>query len=231
VPKGSGWSEIPPCRKERDEGGATCHLRRGSPGHRGPLHDRHGEVGRRTLPRTGRPSQSLRGTRSLQRPASRRELRNLAAILSAGWQRQRPVIFGRAVLSPRPFARGWTSAPFPPSPPLRDQHAVVHGYNALCICAPCWAYAVQPGSNRLMPPASPDRHCPAVGSCSLLVAATTYSSNRLLIQQRGQPIRFLNPRVEFPILLREFVRLSLSRGNTHRADVFHFGARRPTLRS
>jgi hypothetical protein len=70
-----------------------------------------------------------------------------------------------------------TSAPSPPSPPLRDQHMVVHGYNALCVCTPCWAYAVRPESNRLMLPASPDRHCPAVGLCSLLVVATTYSSH------------------------------------------------------
>src|SRR5579864_7762786 len=70
-----------------------------------------------------------------------------------------------------------TSAPCPPSPPLRDQHTVVHGYNAPCVCAPCRAYAVragvEPSSAAL---ALPDRHCPAGGLCSLPVAATTYSS-------------------------------------------------------
>src|SRR5580658_1711739 len=65
----------------------------------------------------------------------------------------------------------------PPSPTLRDQHMVVHGYNTPCICAPYWAYAVRVGvepSNAAL--ALPDRHCPAVGLCSPLVAPTTYSS-------------------------------------------------------
>ena len=71
----------------------------------------------------------------------------------------------------------WTSAPYPPSPPHRDQHMVIHRNNAPCVCTPCWAYAVrdgiEPSSAALAPPS---RHCPAVGLCSLLVMATTYSS-------------------------------------------------------
>jgi len=32
--------------------------------------------------------------------------------------------------------RTWTSAPYPPSPPQRDQHTVVHGYDAAVrLCA------------------------------------------------------------------------------------------------
>ena len=113
---------------------------------------------------------------------------------------------------------------------FRNQHMVVHGYNAPCVCTPCGAYAVRPESNRLMLPASPDRHCPAGGLCSLLVAAATYSSGPLLVQQRRQPVRLLNPSVEFPILLREIIRLALSRGNAHSADEFDFAARQPALR-
>ena len=45
--------------------------------------------------------------------------------------------------SPRSWT--WTSAPCPPSPTLRDQHMVVHGYNAPCICALYRAYAVRVG--------------------------------------------------------------------------------------
>ena len=96
--------------------------------------------------------------------------------------------------------RTWTSAPFPPSPPHRDQHTVVHGYNAPCVCAPYWAYAVragvEPSSAAL---ALPDRHCPAGGLCSLLFAATT-NYLLVLVQQRRQPIRFLYPRVELAVL-------------------------------
>jgi len=57
----------------------------------------------------------------------------------------------------------WTSAPYPPSPPHRDQHMVIHRNNAPCVCTPCWAYAVrdgiEPSSAALAPPS---RHCPAV---------------------------------------------------------------------
>ena len=77
--------------------------------------------------------------------------------------------------SPRSWT--WTSAPCPPSPTLRDQHMVVHGYNAPCICALYRAYAVRVGIEPISAAlALPERHCPAVGLCSLLVAATTYSS-------------------------------------------------------
>jgi hypothetical protein len=73
--------------------------------------------------------------------------------------------------------RTWTSTPYPPSSPPRDQHAVVRSHDTPCVCAPCWAYAVrvgiEPTSAAL---ALPRRHCPAVGLCSLLVAATTNSS-------------------------------------------------------
>src|ERR1700722_20271404 len=46
-----------------------------------------------------------------------------------------------------------------------------------CVCAPCWVYSVRAGVEPAgAAPALPDRHCPAGGLCSLLVAATTYSS-------------------------------------------------------
>lgn len=56
------------------------HPRRRSPRHRGPLHDRHGEMGRRPLPRTRLPSQSRPGPRSLQRCPPRRKLRNIELV-------------------------------------------------------------------------------------------------------------------------------------------------------
>jgi hypothetical protein len=51
----------------------------------------------------------------------------------------------------------------------------------------------------------------------------------VLVQQRRQPIHFLDPRVEFPILLGEIVRLPLNRRNTNRTDELYFGACRATL--
>jgi len=52
-----------------------------------------------------------------------------------------------------------------------------------------------------------------------------------LFQQRRQPIRFLDPRIDFAILLGEIVRLPLSRSHTHRTNELYFGPRQPTLRS
>ncbi len=67
--------------------------------------------------------------------------------------------------------------PFPTLAGARDQHAVVHGYIAPCICAPCWAYSVRVGIEPISAaPALPSRLCPAAGLCSPHVAPTTYSS-------------------------------------------------------
>ena len=52
---------------------------------------------------------------------------------------------------------------------------------------------------------------------------------RPLVQQRRQPIRFLNSGVKFPILLGEIVRFTLSRRYAHRTDELHFGTCRATL--
>jgi hypothetical protein len=96
---------------------------------------------------------------------------------------------------------------------------VVHGYNAPCVCTPCWAYAVRAGiepadAARFTRSALPRRRVVLTSRCGnyLLV----------LIQQQCQPVRFLDPRVEFTILLGEIVRLALDRGNAHRTDELHF---------
>src|SRR5712692_884092 len=59
----------------------------------------------------------------------------------------------------------WTSAPYPPSPTLRDQHTVVHGHHTPCVCTRYGAYAVrvgvEPSSAALALPAgiSPPEGC------------------------------------------------------------------------
>src|SRR3954469_19436060 len=129
----------------------------------------------------------------------------------------------------------WTSAPSPPSPSLRDRHMVVRGYNAPCICTPCWAYAVRAGfepadAARITRSALPRRRVVPASRCDDYLLVLIQQHGPLLVQQRCQPVRFLYPRVEFPILFREIVRLPLHRRDTHRADELDFGACRATLR-
>jgi hypothetical protein len=94
------------------------------------------------------------------------------------------IIAGNDLLSRHTLAssarelRTWTSAPYPPSPPQRDQHTVVHRLQC------CRAFVRRAGhtlygpeSNRLvLPPHFQIGIAPPEGLCSLLVAATTYSS-------------------------------------------------------
>jgi hypothetical protein len=124
--------------------------------------------------------------------------------------RRRPPVLAR---SPARCFR--TSAPFPPSPPLRDEHMVVHGYNAPCVCTPCWAYAVRAG----IEPADAARIqigiAPPEGCAHFSLRQLPTRPSPQLVQQRRQPIRFLDPRVEFPILLGKIIRLPLDRGNAH----------------
>src|SRR5271165_1806566 len=110
---------------------------------------------------------------------------------------------------------------------------VVHGCNTPCACTQYGAYAVRVGvepSNAAL--ALPVGISPPEGCAHLsLTPATCSSPSSGLIQQGCQPIRFLNARVEFPILLRKIVRLSLGGCHAHRADVLHLGARGTALRS
>src|SRR5712692_2145631 len=90
----------------------------------------------------------------------------------------------------------WTSAPYPPSPTLRDQHTVVHGHHTPCVCTRYGAYAVrvgvEPSSAAL---ALPDRHFPAGGLCSPLVTPTTFSSySNNVVNQSASCIRVSSSR-------------------------------------
>lgn len=102
---------------------------------------------------------------------------------------------------------------------------VVHGYNAPCICAPCWAYAVPAGiepadAARITRSALPRRRVVLASRCGDYLLVPVH----FLVQQRRQPIRFLYPGVEFPILLSKIVRLPLRRRNAHGTDELDFRA-------
>jgi hypothetical protein len=66
---------------------------------------------------------------------------------------------------------------------------------------------------------APPEGCARFSLRQLPTAYSFRSSN--LVQQRRQPIRFLNPRIELPILLRQIVRLPLDPCDTHRTDELH----------
>ena len=102
---------------------------------------------------------------------------------------------------------------------IRDQHTVVHDYNTPCICTQYGAYAVNAGiepANAAL--ALTIRHFPAGGLCSPLVYANYLL---VLIQQRCQPIGFLNARVQFPIFPCKIVSLALYRSNANGTNKLH----------
>jgi len=78
---------------------------------------------------------------------------------------------------------------------------------------------------RITRSALPRRRVVLTSRCSDYLLVLVYQ----LLQQRRQPIRFLDSRVKFPILLGDIVGLPLGCPNAHRTNEFHFGTRRATL--
>src|SRR5690348_16346048 len=105
---------------------------------------------------------------------------------------------------------------------------VVRSNNTLCVCTPCWAYAVlngiEPSSAALALPESalPRRRVVLTSRCGNYLLA--------LVQQCRCPISFLYLCVQFPILLSEIVRLPLNCCDTDSANELYFRARHTSLR-
>src|SRR6185437_11832132 len=127
-----------------------------------------------------------------------------------------------------PLLLNLTSAPDPPSSLLRDQHMVVRSNNTLCVCTPCWAYALRDG----IEPSSAALALPESALPRRRVVLTSRSGNYLLvlIQQCRQPGRFLYLRIQFSILLGQIISFPLNRSNAHCANELNFRARHAALR-